>query len=90
MIDPEVVNIHFERCDVFVGRGSPWGNPFHIGRDGPRDVVINKYRRWIQQRPQLITILIEYIKNKGNRLGCHCAPSPCHGDILVEEIRKVL
>ena len=32
---------------VYVGRGSRWGNPFVIGRDGDRAEVVHKYRRWL-------------------------------------------
>ena len=28
---------------VYIGRGSPWGNPFVIGKDGDRDTVCDKY-----------------------------------------------
>jgi hypothetical protein len=30
---------------VYIGRGSKWGNPFRIGRDGDRAAVIAKYER---------------------------------------------
>ena len=31
--------------DVYIGRGSKWGNPFVIGRDGDRDLVIKKFKK---------------------------------------------
>ncbi len=30
---------------VYVGRGTPWDNPFKIGKDGDRYEVIRKFRR---------------------------------------------
>ena len=33
-----------ESNDVYIGRGSKWGNPYVIGKDGNRDEVIEKYR----------------------------------------------
>jgi Domain of unknown function (DUF4326) len=65
--------------DVYIGRPSKWGNPFVIGKDGDRVTVINKYRTWLTTQPQLIAALSEL---KGKRLGCWCAPLPCHGDVL--------
>lgn len=39
-----VVNRHKASYDVYVGRGTKWGNPFEIGKDGTRLEVIEKYR----------------------------------------------
>lgn len=63
---------------VYVGRPSPWGNPFKIGRDGTREEVIARYRDYILGRPQLLEQL------RGRDLVCWCAPLPCHGDVLIE------
>lgn len=83
----EVVNIRAQRADVYIGRGSPWGNPFRIGPDGPREEVIEKYRQYLWQRiktdPSLIDKLIAL---DGKSLGCYCAPLPCHGDVLAKAI----
>ena len=70
-----------EPHDVYIGRPSKWGNPFAIGRHGPREEVIAEYRRWIQTWPALLTALPEL---KGKRLGCWCKPAACHGDVLAE------
>ncbi len=37
---------------VYVGRPSPLGNPYALGRDGNREQVIAKYRRWLWARLQ--------------------------------------
>jgi len=70
---------------VYIGRGSKWGNPFKIGPDGSRDEVIQKYRVYIQTRPDLLESLDE-LKDKA--LVCFCKPKPCHGDILAELVRQ--
>lgn len=67
--------------DVYIGRPSKWGNPFTIGKDGTREEVIDKYRKWIQFQPKLIAALPEL---KGKVLGCWCSPKACHGDVLSE------
>ena len=37
---------------AYVGRPSPLGNPYALGRDGNREQVIAKYRRWLWARLQ--------------------------------------
>ncbi len=66
--------------DVYIGRGGPFGNPFRIGPDGSREEVIKKFEIWLRSQPDLI----EQVKRelRGKRLGCFCAPLPCHGDVL--------
>lgn len=76
-----VVNCRYEPFDVYIGRATKWGNPFRIGPDGTREEVIEKYRRWAIRRPSIIRSLEEL---RGKRLGCICAPEPCHGDVLAD------
>jgi hypothetical protein len=68
---------------VNIMRGSPWGNPFVVGRDGDRAEVVARYRRWlwreIQARPGFGQLVREL---HGRDLCCCCAPLPCHGDVL--------
>jgi Domain of unknown function (DUF4326) len=33
---------------VYCGRGSPYGNPFVIGRDGDRDQVCERFERGVE------------------------------------------
>jgi hypothetical protein len=74
-----VVNIRREECDVYIGRGSRWGNPYRIGRDGNREDVIRMYTVYLRQKPELLRSLRRL---RGKRLGCFCAPLECHGDVL--------
>jgi hypothetical protein len=92
MIDTVVVNRNRgERYDLYIGRGKGgtvprtgrgmWGNPFHVGKDGTREEVIEKYERWLlRERPDLVALIPKEVK--GKRLGCTCKPNPCHGDVL--------
>jgi hypothetical protein len=70
---------------VYIGRGSKWGNPFVIGKDGTREEVIDKYRVWIMSQPPLLNEIQEL---KGKVLGCFCKPKACHGDVIVELLEK--
>ncbi len=65
--------------DVYIGRGSIWGNPFKIGADGTREEVVSKYERYLRIRKDLLERLPEL---KGKNLVCFCAPLACHGDVL--------
>lgn len=75
-----VVHCKRDRYDVYIGRGSKWGNPFVIGRDGTREEVIRKYKNWIMTQPELMAAIPELA---GKILGCWCAPLDCHGEVLV-------
>ena len=85
-VKSRIVNIAYEEYDVYIGRGSKWGNPFVIGVHGTRGKVLRLYREYIQSRPDLMASLHEL---KGKTLGCHCKPKPCHGDILVELVMQL-
>lgn len=83
--------VHLRRApyDLYIGRamfrqglqGSPFANPYRIGKDGTREEVIAKYREWLLGQPDLLAWLPTM---KGKVLGCWCAPLPCHGDVLAE------
>lgn len=81
-----VVHCKREKADVYIGRPSKWGNPFQIGVDGTREEVIEKYRYWLECRPELIAALPEL---RGKILGCWCAPRACHGDVLAELVNNL-
>ena len=81
-----VVNLYKKPYDVYIGRGSKWGNVYIIGQDGTREEVIEKYRLWLPTQLHLMYALHEL---KGKILGCFCKPSACHGDILVELIEGI-
>ena len=68
---------------VVVDRSSPWGNPFVIGRDGDRAEVIEQYRQWLFKNP-LRDAEVRYLY--GKYLVCHCAPEPCHADVLLRYV----
>jgi len=73
---------------IYIGRGSAWGNPYVIGKDGNRAEVIEKYRvhaynKWVEDQGYGIDWLEPL---KGKDLVCFCAPLACHGDVLLEMI----
>jgi len=81
-----LVYINHDKYDIYIGRGSKWGNPFIIGRDGTRSEVIKEYEKWIKTQPHLVNSLHEL---EGKVLGCHCKPKACHGDVLLKIIYRI-
>lgn len=84
-----VVNKHHNvPYDIYIGRGSIWGNPFsHIFSTKTvtmvktREEAVERYREWILTQPHLMK---KVHKLKGKTLACYCKPKCCHGDVLAE------
>ncbi len=82
----KVVHFRKDPYDIYIGRGSKWGNPFSHKdgtlakfRVGSRKEAIEKYEEWIKAQPHLMESLHEL---KDKTLGCWCKPQSCHGDVL--------
>jgi len=74
---------------VKIGRPSIFGNPFQIGKDGTRQEVIEKFKKYMYDRLRIDPhFKLKVDKLKGHLLGCFCKPLPCHGDIYVEYLEK--
>lgn len=81
----KVYNKHhgnYPKDSVYIGRGSCYGNPFIIGKDGTREEVIKKYIDLIESDEKLKKLIIQRLK--GKNLLCFCSPKPCHGDYLLK------
>ena len=82
---PKVWNKRDPNCPlnaVYIGRPSRYGNPYHIGPDGNRVEVIQKYRDWIEN--MVSSGRRDLSELRGKDLVCWCKPLPCHGDVLVD------
>ena len=84
---PKVVHCKKEEFDVYVGRGSKWGNPYSHKEGtlaeyvvGSRSEAIQKFEEYLLSNEELMESLSEL---KGKTLGCWCKPKSCHGDILL-------
>tara|TARA_R110002051_G_scaffold6933_2_gene32753 strand:+ start:2590 stop:3456 length:867 start_codon:yes stop_codon:yes gene_type:complete len=66
---------------VRIDRGSLFGNPFILGKDGDRDAICDAYRdHYLPHKP---SIQKERPGLKGKVLVCHCYPDRCHGEELI-------
>jgi len=88
---PTVVNrhhFHGKRLPepfVYIGRGSPLGNPFTVAEHGAESALA-LYRRWLWDRIRASDRrVLEALRRITPRhhLVCSCAPRPCHGDVVV-------
>ncbi|MFJ6382818.1 DUF4326 domain-containing protein [Kitasatospora sp. NPDC092039] len=92
-----VVNLKGHRDDpgyqdvVYVGRAmhrggwhldeSPLHCPYRPGPDLTREEMVVKYRAHLLAHPELLALVPPL---RGHRLGCWCAPLPCHADVLAD------
>lgn len=87
---PKVVNLKNSPYDVYIGRGSIWGNPYthiknrvtlasHIVKT--RKEAVYFYKTYLLNNEELLNQLPSLI---GKRLGCYCAPKLCHGHMIID------
>lgn len=84
---PVVVNAKTEEYDLMIDRSSEWGNPFIITKTRNRWQVIEDYRDWLSKQTSLLKKIPTLA---GKRLGCHCKPLACHGDVIVETFNRLV
>jgi hypothetical protein len=86
-----------EKYEIYIGRGTPWGNPYAVGfGNGPgeeandREEAIRKYKFDFGQ--DFLKGRTEFKKNllslRGKILACHCKPLACHGDVLIDYLNS--
>ena len=98
LLEENPVVVHLKRkkgavivdCDIYIGRAtyqggwklptSKWANPYRLADPSDRARVLAEYEAYVRSKPELLAALPEL---RGKRLGCWCAPLPCHGDVLV-------
>lgn len=90
MMSGKVKNKHhgnIPKDAIYIGRGSKYGNPFIIGKDGDRSDVIRKYEVYLNELLDSNNITVHELADMyGFDLVCYCKPLPCHGDILLTYI----
>lgn len=78
----KVVNKYKEAYDVYIGRGSKWGNPFNMNGNSEkeRNRVCDEYEKYFFST----NLPNEIHELKDKVLGCFCKPKRCHGDFLAK------
>lgn len=79
--------------DVYVGRGTLWGNPFHVGtQEGQfdRKDAIEKYKQHFEKNMLgNESIYRGLLGLRGKRIACHCKPLACHGDVIASYLNAM-
>lgn len=81
---PKVFNIKkdpFPKEAKYIGRGSPYGNKYVIGKHGNRKFVCDSYEADAMNDSEFLTMVRRELR--GCDLVCYCAPLRCHGDFLL-------
>ncbi|MFS1428590.1 DUF4326 domain-containing protein [Vibrio splendidus] len=85
--------------DVYIGRGSPLGNPYPITPTDSRRKVCKKYEKYFNER---VVILGDPVREEVKRifrlvmageninLICYCFPLQCHGETLLDFLTRHL
>jgi len=83
-----VVHCKKETFDIYIGRGSKWGNPYSHKEGTKAEFVVNsrkeaieKYEEYLLNNERLMSSIDEL---KGKVLGCWCSPKSCHGEVLAK------
>lgn len=94
-----VVNIKKQRCDVYVGRGTIFGNPYtHMPLNitkaqiqvSSRDEAIDRYKQYFYNRLETDSEFLDSVLLlKDKILGCYCHPLKCHADIIAEFLNSL-
>ena len=90
----EILNMRFIGAEeknsadnIYVGRGSRWGNPYIIGRDGNRKEVIELYKIWLEINLNDDPDFLEPLRYKKGFI-CYCAPLDCHANVLANFLER--
>lgn len=91
MVDIFIKNKNNSKEGEYVGRPTALGNPFKITSTQSRQVVIEKYSKWLKEEIknnnseiiEALDNLFSILINKQNlTLICHCSPKPCHANVI--------
>lgn len=87
----KIVKSSQHKDSVYCGRPSLFGNPFTVKEYG-RGNCIGLYRNYFTDKISednnfkevVIDLGLKCIKDGYLKLGCHCAPNPCHTEVIKE------
>ncbi len=84
--------------DIYVGRGSPLGNPLPIGPEIDRKTAIAYYHEWLPKKLRdkdrkvcdEMNRIYRAAKARDVNLVCYCKPEDCHANIIKKLIEEKL
>ena len=96
------VGMKWDKGAIYIGRGSPLGNPFPMHCEADRDLVCDSFNSYFKdkvekQDPYIVSELnriLELAETQEVILGCYCKsksnPKRCHGDTVKEYLEERL
>lgn len=96
-----VVNKHHHEptdLDIYVGRGSPLGNPTRINHRTTRQEAIAAYEPYLKEKIEKkdkgvcdeLNRIYRAAKKGDVNLVCFCKPDDCHADIIKKLVEEKL
>jgi hypothetical protein len=88
---PITIGKKWDKDAIYIGRGSPLGNPFAIMKgmsQEERDSVCDAYETWFkdhQDDPEVhdeLNRIYQIARKQPVTLGCYCSPKRCHGETI--------
>jgi len=80
---------------VYVGRPTPFGNPYsHLNASmadikvNTREEAIAMYKKWFERRLRNPEFNAKVEALRGKDLICWCAPHSCHADVILEYLER--
>lgn len=72
---------------TYIGRGTPWGNPFVVSDRLPQGAAADSYRCMLAKKlaakdPSALKLVHDLVNVEN--IVCSCTPRKCHGDSFVE------
>jgi hypothetical protein len=91
-VSPRVWNkreANVPRDAVYVGRPSPYGNPYtHLPGGTAAKFRVSSREEAIRMFEERVLPTLDLSPLRGRDLVCWCAPKSCHADVLLREANK--
>jgi len=85
----KVIEVAAGRSVIYVGRGSPYGNPYSVEEYG-REEALRLYGDHLDMEVGNNSIFRQKVRDlAGKALACWCAPLLCHGNLLAAEAERL-
>jgi hypothetical protein len=84
--------------EIYIGRGSPLGNPYRINHRTTREEAIAKYAEYLPEKIKAkdkpicneLNLIWQMAKRGNVNLVCFCKPEACHGDVIKKLVEEKL
>ena len=98
----QITNKKVDKSDsntFYCGRPSVLGNPFEMESELDRNIVIDEYKKWLEDKlnvgditisNRISTMIVHYKSHGELKLMCWCYPKRCHCEVIKEILEKLI